>query len=44
MQLVVASGSYVLMLAYLVAALLNGGERSVPDLAASTRVMPVEEG
>ncbi len=44
MQLVVASGSYVLMLAYLVAALLNGGGRSVPDLAASTRVTPVEEG
>jgi uncharacterized RDD family membrane protein YckC len=43
-QLVVASGSYVLMFAYLVVALVNGGERSVPDLVASTRVVPVEEG
>lgn len=41
-QLVVAGSSYVLMAAYLVVALLNGGERSVPDLAAGTRVTPVE--
>jgi uncharacterized RDD family membrane protein YckC len=42
-QLVVAGSSYVLMAAYLVVALLNRGERSVPDLVASTRVLPVGE-
>jgi uncharacterized RDD family membrane protein YckC len=41
-QLAVAGSSYVLMAVYLVVALLNGGERSVPDVVASTRVAPVE--
>ena len=41
-QLVIAGSSYAFMAAYLAVALLNGGERSVPDLVASTRVAPVE--
>lgn len=43
-QLVVAGASYVLMIAYLVVALRTGGTRSVPDVVASTRVAPAEEG
>ncbi len=42
-QLVVAGMSYALMLAYLAVALATGGTRSVPDYAASTRVIPVED-
>ena len=40
-QLVVAGSSYALMAAYLVAALMTGGTRSVPDLVAGSRVVPV---
>lgn len=41
-QLAVAGSSYVLMAVYVVVALLNAGERSVPDIVASTRVASVE--
>jgi uncharacterized RDD family membrane protein YckC len=41
-QLVVAGSSYVIMLAYVAVALGTGGTRSVPDFAASTRVVRLE--
>ncbi len=41
-QLLVAGSSYALMFAYLAVALGTGGTRSVPDFAASTRVVPLE--
>jgi len=37
-QILVASTSYALMLAYVVVALRNGGRRSLPDLVAGTAV------
>jgi len=37
-QILVAGISYVLMLAYVVVALRNGGRRSVPDVVAGTAV------
>lgn len=43
-QLVVAGSSYALMAAYLIVALMTGGRRSVPDLVAGSRVVPVREG
>jgi len=43
-QILVAGTTYVLMLAYLVVALRNGGRRSVPDLVAGTAVDRVERG
>jgi uncharacterized RDD family membrane protein YckC len=41
LQIGVAASTYVLILAYLVVALRNGGNRSVPDLVAGTMVTRV---
>ena len=41
-QLLVASAAYVLMFAYLLVALRNGGRRSLPDFVAGTTVDRVE--
>ncbi len=43
-QIVVASATYVLIFAYVVVAVRNGGRRSVPDLVAGTVVDRVERG
>ncbi len=41
-QLTVAIAAYLLLGIYLVVAALNGGERSIPDFAAGTRVRVAE--
>lgn len=43
-QILVAGATYALMFAYLVVALRNGGQRSLPDLVAGTAVDRVERG